>query len=262
MAKTYHNLDVDWGTAVLYEYSKDAKEGFEEHTNSVGTVSWRKQFKAGIYGLLQSISVVDTPLGKKLAIRLMDGDDVFIARFALYDQRGNVDTNFAEILITMLPNLVKEQAYRIFPWTMDSKTSKRKDGTPRKMYGVSIKQADLDKKVVLEGDQYKVEPTYTWKKRDEKFDASKHLPELVFEEELGSWKPTAVSLDTRRKFLVSILDAELNRIGYNPDNNSSSNTPANDAPQKSVKEEPKAEAPAVNTGGTTTEIDDYDDLPF
>lgn len=263
MAKTYHNLDVDWKTAVFYEYSKDAKDGFKEHTNTVGTVSWRKEHPQGVYGLLQSISVVDTNLGKKLAIRLMDGDNVFIAKFAMYDQRGNFDNNFVEPLITMLPNLQKDQAYRIFPWTMESKTSKNKNGTPRKMYGVSIKQADLDKKEVLEGDQYKVNQAYSWKKKDETFDANKHLPELVFEEELGSWKPTAVSLDNRRKFLLNLLNKALETLGYNPDEQSS-NTPANDAPQESAPQEASTpvEEPTSAAPASTVIDDDYDDLPF
>jgi hypothetical protein len=260
MSKIYHNLDIDWKSGNFYQYSKDEKTGFEPYTSNTGNTSYRKYYKAGVYGILESIKVEDTPLGKKLSLRMMDGDNIFIAKVPLYDQRGNIDNNFAEPLIALLPNLEKKQAYRLFPWIMEDEERKTKSGNPRKIYGFSIKKADLDKKEVLNGDDAKVEPKYLRRKKEEEFKEGVHIPDLDFEEEFGSYKPTAVSLDARRKFLINVLQKEEDRLGYN--GNNSNNTPANDNSDKvAEKKEPKAEEKNVEQPVFEVE-DDYDDLPF
>jgi len=258
MAKIYHNLDIDWKKGCFYQYSKTDQEGFEKHVNSAGTESYRKYFNAGVYGTLQSVQIDDTPMGKKLSVRLMDGEDIFIARIPLYDQRSNIDNNFAEPLITLLPNMEKNQAYRIFPWIME-REEKGKNGKPRKSYGVSVKVADLDQKKVLEGDKYKVEPKFSRRKKEEEFNSKIHIPDLVFEEEFGSFKPTALSLDTRKKFLVDLLNQSLDVLGYKKEGSSEQQAEPKqqkEAPKK--KEQPKTDP----VPSSVIEDEDYDDLPF
>ena len=269
---TKHYLDIDYKNMCFYEYSKEAQEGFEEHTNGAGTVSYRKLYKKGVFGVLQSISIADTThQGKKLVFRLLQGEDIFLAGFSLYDQRGNFDNRFIEPIIAILPNLVKEQAYRIFPWSIESETAKNKKGEPRKFYGVSIKEADLDNLTVGKDDEGKVLPKYVHCKKDETFDAKIHLPQLEFVEQLGAWKPTAVSVDAKTSFLVGLLEQGLKDLGYVP-NDQTAQAPAQEAAKPAAKAKAKPAAKAVQAEIATAvdiaapaedlEEEDYDDLPF
>jgi hypothetical protein len=256
-----HFLDIDYGNMCFYEYSATEKPGFESHTNGAGKESYRKLYKKGVYGILQSVSVVDTKFkGKVLSFRMLLEDEIYLASFSLFDQRGNYDNRFIEPLITMLPNMKKEQAYRIYPWALESDTPK-KDGTPRMIYGVSVKEADLDSMSVLEGVEAKVEPKFKRCKKDEDFDASIHLPQLEFKEKLGAWKPTAVSVEVKEDFLTELLESSLKTLGYN--NDAQKSTPVKEEP---VKEEPakKAATKTELAGEPVGELDDedYDALPF
>lgn len=256
-----HFLDIDYKTNSFYQYSKVAQEGFEEYRNSAGELKgYRKLFLSGVYGILESVSVVDSKYqGKKLTLRMKNGDNIYLASFAMYDQRSNFDNKYVEPLITLLPNMKKGEAYRIFPWGMESDTIKRKDGTPRTFYGVSVVKADLDSEKVLEGDDNKITPVYTRKKKDETFDAKKHLPELKFEDDFGSYKPTLLSLDERKRFLKDVLTQSLETLGYKS-NAETGNTPAKDN-SPAVKQAPVSQTQEAKPTTVVAE-DDYDDLPF
>jgi hypothetical protein len=282
-----HYLDIDYKNICFYEYSGEAQEGFIEHTNGAGTVSYRKLYEKGVFGVLQSVSLVDTKhQGKKLVFRMLLGEDIYLAGFSLNDQRGGFDNRFIEPIIAMLPNLVKEQAYRIYPWAMESDTAKKKDGSPRVNYGVSIKKADLDTLTVTKDDADKVKPKFVRRKKDDVFNAALHLPDLEFVKELGAWKPTAVSVDDRRSFLVKLLEKGLVDLGYvptgdgaqTPAQSNSAQQPlkpaqaAQPAAKQPVAAAPKAEPVAQKVEATVAtpaeiaapaiEVDDYDDLPF
>lgn len=259
-----HYLDIDYGNMCFYEYSDKEKAGFEEHTNAAGKVSYRKLYRKGVYGILQSVSIVDTKFkGKVLSFRMLLGDDLFLASFSLYDQRGNIDNRFVEPLIALLPNMKKEQAYRIFPWSMESDIPKA-DGSPRMVYGVSVKEANLDDLTVGEGNEGKVLPKFVRCKKDEKFDASKHIPQLEFKEKLGSWKPTAVSVEAKQDFLIDLLESSLKTLGY--EENDQNSKPEQEVKQKAKKKTPvKAEVATADDISAPTEDlgeEDYDDLPF
>lgn len=260
-----HYLDLDYKNNCFYEYSGSPKEGFEEHTNGAGKVSYRKLFKAGVYGLLQSVSVLKNQRGITImSFRMLLNDDLYLLSFPLYDQKGNFDNRFIEPLIPMLSNLQKEGAYRIFPWAMESETAKKKDGTPRVNYGVSIKEANLDNLSV--GDT-KIGPTHKRRKKDETFDAKIHLPDLEFVEEYGSWKPTAVSVDARKAFLKGLLDEALENLGYvkqeqNTNPQAEAQTPA-EQPKTKPQTQEATVATAADIAAPAVEIEeDYDDLPF
>lgn len=248
-----HYLDIDFKNNCFYEYSKVAREGFESQTNSAGKESFVKLYNKGVFGTLESMQVVDTKYqGKKLVLRLLNGDDVYLAGFQMYDQRGNFDNRFVEPLISMIPNLVKGQAYRVFPWAMESETYKTRNGKFKVNYGVSIKKADLNTMTVLTGEDAKISPKYVRRKKDEAFDASKHLPDLVFVDEFGSLKPTAISVDARKQFFVKMLTAGLENLGY---------VPNQAAPEKAVQESNTQPTPLPTEPVNMVE-EDYDDLPF
>jgi len=258
-----HYLDIDYKDNCFYEYSAEEQEGFTKHTSSSGKVSYRKLYTAGVFGVLQSVSVIDTKYqGQKLSLRLLNGDDLYFAGFPMYDQRGDIDNKFTEPLIATLPNMEKNQAYRIYPWAMESDT-KKANGKNYVNHGVSVKKADLDTMKVLEGDEAKIEPKYTKCKKDEKFDASKHLPSLEFVEEFGKWKPSLVSVDAKRKVLVSVLTKVLETLGYNPEPKDQEDQAEDQAPKQKA---PKKEAPIASKEDLdlpATDIDEeYDDLPF
>ena len=60
MNKVY--LQLDFTTGLMFEYSNKAEEGFDKHesTNKKGqtVVSYRKFYKKGVTGILDSISLL------------------------------------------------------------------------------------------------------------------------------------------------------------------------------------------------------------
>jgi len=107
MANKY--LQIEFKSGNLFEYSKEQKEGFEEHKNSKGNVSYRKYYKEGIFGVYKGTTLRDTDFGKEVSIFMVDGngDNNFIS-FPLFDQSKNIAA-YAESLITVLPSM--EQNY-------------------------------------------------------------------------------------------------------------------------------------------------------
>lgn len=242
-----HYLDLDFSTATFYEYSKTEKEGFESHTDSNDRVSFRKFYNKGVYGLLQSISIRDTNYGKKLSVRLLDGDNLFLMTFPLYSANGQIDNRFAEPLICTFPNMSLEQAYRLFPYRIE----KTFEGNtkPNTFYGVSVKLADLDKHEVSDA----VLPKYKKAKKDEVV-TDAHIPKVEFKEQLGSWKPTPASIGIKDEFLIKVLEGALEKLGYK-DNNSQ-----NTASQPTQATPPQSTGDMPETASIAPLEDD--DLPF
>jgi hypothetical protein len=245
-----HYLDLDFTTATFYEYSKVAAEGFEEHTDTNNKVSFRKYSLKGVYGLLQSVSVKDTNYGKRLVVRVLNGDDVSIMNFPLYSTNGQVDNRYAEPLICTFPGMALEQPYRFYPYKLE-KTFEGKT-TPNIFYGVSVKHADLDKLEVGEA----VAPKHKRTKKDATPLAT-DIPAVIFKEQFGSWKPTPASIGVKDVFLVNVLEEALVRLGYTDTGNKSAtpNTTNPTAPTSNPALEP------VKTTNTIPPLDD-DDLPF
>jgi hypothetical protein len=157
MANRY--LQIEFKSGNLFEYSKEQKEGFEEHKNSKGNVSYRKYYKDGIYGVYKSTTIRDTDFGKEVSVHFVDVENSnnFI-NFPLFDQNKNIAA-YAESLITVLPSMQENYVYRIFPYTME------KEGSKYKTYGISIKHADMYEKTVRE--DFPLERlTYSYTKKD------------------------------------------------------------------------------------------------
>src|SRR5690606_29775096 len=104
MNKNY--LQLEFSTGLFFIYSKDEKQGYDKHTSSKGNVSYRKYFKDGISGVLESVSIYDGKFGAQISMNIKDGDEIYYAPVDVTDQRGNVDT-YAESLIKLLPQLEK-----------------------------------------------------------------------------------------------------------------------------------------------------------
>jgi hypothetical protein len=157
MANRY--LQIEFKSGNLFEYSKDQKEGFEEHKNSKGNLSYRKYHKSGIYGIYKGTTIRDTDFGKEVSVHMVDSDNVnnFI-NFPLFDQSKNIAA-YAESLITVLPAMQQDYVYRILPYSME------KEGSKYKSYGISVKHADMIEKTVRE--DYPLERlSYTYTKKD------------------------------------------------------------------------------------------------
>lgn len=227
-------LDLDFKTATFYQYSKIEKEDFKAHTADNGTVSYRKTFPKGVYGVLQSVDLKETNFGYKIALRLLNGDEVYVCNIGLHSGNKQIDNRFAEPVICLLPNLVKGQAYRIFPYSLD----KELEGTTKTFYGVSIKLADLDKEAVLDA----VLPAFRRRRKDEEVGPNQ-VPSLVFEKKLTGNKPTLASIGAREDFLEDLLSKSLVSLAYTPNN---APAPAEKAAEATAPRQSKL----PSTGGT------------
>jgi hypothetical protein len=137
-------LQVEFGSGNLYQFSKDAKEGFEEHLSKNNKLTYRRYFKEGIYGVYRGTTVRKTDFGKEVSIHMINvnGDNVYI-NFPLNDQKKNIAA-YAKSFITVLPTMQMNYVYRIFPYAMD------REGTEYKNYGVSVRHADMHNRTVRE----------------------------------------------------------------------------------------------------------------
>ena len=104
MTKNY--LQLEFGSGLFFDYSKDEKQGYDKHTSTKGNVSYRKYYKEGITGVLESVSIYEGKFGNQISMNIKDGDNVYYVPVDIADQKGNVDT-YAESLICFLPQLVK-----------------------------------------------------------------------------------------------------------------------------------------------------------
>lgn len=137
-------LQVEFKSGNLFQYSKDPEDGFEKHINSKNTISYRKYWKQGAYGVYRGTTVRETKFGKEVSIHLInvEGKNVFIS-LPLFDEKKNIAA-YAESFIATLPYLEANFVYRIFPYAME------KDGTDYKNYGVSVRHADMHAETVRE----------------------------------------------------------------------------------------------------------------
>lgn len=193
-----HYLSIDFKSSQLFEYSKEAKEGFEPQEGRSG---YRRFLNEGITGELLNVGVRDSKIGQQINVALKDenGDYNYI-QIGLYDQKGNVDGSFGESLIRYLPHLKKGETYRFYPYNLTAETQKSNDESQ----GKEVRSKYYDQRgisVKLNGDT-KVD-TISYNKRGEK-DSNK-IPNLEWKEVLGKNKPTAVSLEAKNEFLLSIV---------------------------------------------------------
>jgi hypothetical protein len=242
MALSKNYLQLEFGSGHFFDYSKEEKDGYVKHTSTKGNVSYRKYFKDGVSGILESVSIYDGKFGQQISMNVKNGDEIYYLPIDIYDQSKQVDNTYAESLIKLLPLLEKGQNVTVTGYNFkpeDSKYSK---------IGISIK---------VSGEKLKSQITNSYYKDGELVPGD--VPAIVWVEKLGKKKPSAASIEAKDEYLLSILEREEARLTWkNSDNeNSSSEAPKEEAPkQEPKKSEPESSAiPPVHS-------DDDDDLPF
>lgn len=231
----------------LFEYSQTEKPEFKEHTNSKGTVSYRKYYNKGIGGNLLWINRKNNQYlnnREEIEVVLADGDITYYVTFPVLNNNGDEVDDFVEAFIRLLPNMEKGKRYNVNNWHM--KKGDVINGEPVKYNnsGVTVKNENGEK----------VEPALAYiTEANPKGD----IPRIEWKEKAGKNRPTAVSKEAKLDFLYDKLVEETARLAYSE----GSNTPTQQAPRE---EEPKA---TPTTKGKVDEKKSFlpeanDDLPF
>ena len=239
MNKNY--LQLEFSTGLFFKYSKNEEQGYEKHISTKGNTSYRKYFKDGITGVLESASVYEGSFGNQISLNVKNGNDVYYVPVDIADQKGNVDT-YAESLIKFLPQLEKGMNIAVRGYNFTPEGDKyAKIGISVSVDGQKLKanmsNAYFNKEgVLVPGDI----PAVAWKK-----------------DALGKNKPTAVSLEAKNDFLLEVLKRETERLKWVQGENSSA--PPTETPKNAVPTATPAQAfePATNVNSTP-----IDDLPF
>lgn len=142
MAKNVY-LQVEFKSGLLFQYSKDSKEGFEEHKSTKNKISYRKYWKGGLYGVYRGTSIRVSDFGKEISIHMIDkgGDNVYVS-LPLFDQQKNIAA-YAESYISIISSMELNYVYRIYPYAMENERG-------YKNYGVSIRHADMHDETIRE----------------------------------------------------------------------------------------------------------------
>lgn len=230
MTKNY--LQLEFGSGLFFDYSKDEKQGYEKHTSTKGNVSYRKYYKDGITGILESVSIYEGKFGNQISMNIKNGDDVFYVPVDIADQKGNVDT-YAESLIKFLPQLEKGMNISVRGYNFTP------EGDRYSKIGISFS---------VDGVKIKSEMTNAYMNKEGVLVAG-DIPALVWKKDaLGKNKPSAVSQEAKNDYLLEVLKVQTDRLKW------VSGSPESPAPQPQV-EAPKPSAPSSN-------VTELDDLPF
>lgn len=234
MAINKNYLQLEFGSGNFFMYSSTEKDGFEKHTSSKGNVSYRKYFKEGISGVLESVSLYDGKFGQQISMNIKNGDEVYFVPVDIYDQRGNVDT-YAESLIKLLPRLEKGQSVVVRGYNFTP------EGEQHAKIGVSI---------TADGEKLKGALTNSYYNKDKEL-VPGDIPAIVWVEKLGKKKPSAVSLEAKDDYLLGVVTKNTERLKFvkSSDNTTQEAPAAKKEQQKPVQE-------------SIIEDEDDDDMPF
>lgn len=97
------------GRGLLYQSSREPKEGFEEHINDkTGGVSYWRVFWNGIEGYLSDVSVREVEFNgvkaKYVSIKISEEDGNYFINVPLMTQKGGIN-NYVKSLVRYLPNI-------------------------------------------------------------------------------------------------------------------------------------------------------------
>jgi hypothetical protein len=240
LSKNY--LQLEFGSGHFFDYSKEQKDGYVKHVSTKGNESYRKYYKDGVEGTLDSVSIYDGKFGQQISISLKDGEEIFYLPVAIYDQKGQVDNSYAESLIKLLPQLEKGQNLTITGYNFkpeDSQYSK---------IGFSIK---------VSGEKLKSGITNSYYKDGELVQGD--VPPIVWVEKLGKKKPSAASIEAKDAYLLGLLEKEEKRLTWKKEDSNSTDQSPKEATTKMPT--PTAEE-AFGTPTLTVSDDEDDDLPF
>lgn len=246
MALSKNYLQLEFGSGLFFDYSKEEKDGYVKHTSTKGNVSYRKYFKDGVSGILESVSIYNGKFGQQISMNVKEGDEVYYLPIDIYDQSKQVDNTYAESLIKLLPLLEKGQNVTVTGYNFkpeDSKYSK---------IGISIK---------VSGEKLKSEITNSYYKDGELVPGD--VPALVWVEKLGKIKPSASSIEAKDEFLLSILEREESRLTWKKEDRNTETEEEKNAKLKAKLESCRVELPATEKSTPVPALEeDDDDLPF
>ena len=196
MTKNY--LQLEFGSGLFFEYSKEEKQGYDKHVSTAGNVSYRKYYKDGVSGILESASIYDGKFGKSISMNIKNGDDVYYVPVDIADQKGNVDT-YAESLIKFLPQLEKGMNVSVRGYNF----------TPE-----GDKYAKIGISVSVNGEKLKATMTNAYYNKEGEL-VSGDIPALVWKKDaLGKNKPSAVSQEAKNDYLLTILKKQTDRLKW------------------------------------------------
>lgn len=225
MAIEKNFLQLEFGSGLFFNYSKDPKEGYDKHTSTKGNESYRKYYKDGVSGILESVSLYDSKFGTQISMNVKDGDNVYYLPVAVQDQSDNVDT-YAESLIKLLPQLNKGDKVTVRGYNFTP------EGDKYSKIGVSITANDVKLKSKVTNAYYK----------DGKL-VEGDIPALEWKlNKLGKNKPTAVSQEAKNDYLLDLVTKETERLKWvqgetSPETPKPSTPTATPEQAKNVKEE-------------------------
>jgi hypothetical protein len=216
MNKNY--LQLEFSTGLFFIYSGEEKQGYDKHTSTKGNVSYRKYFKDGVTGVLESVSIFDGKFGKQISMTLKNGNDIYYLPVDISDQKGSVDT-YAESLIKLLPKLEKGENLTVRGYNFTP------EGDKYSKIGISISK---------DGEKIKTALTNSYYKDGELVKGD--IPALVWKENaLGKKRPSAASQEAKDDYLLEVLKRETERLKWGGE----SSTPK----KETVKEEEHDQLP-------------------
>lgn len=236
MTKNY--LQLEFTSGLLFDYSKDEKDGYDKHVSTKGNTSYRKYYKDGVSGVLESVSIYESKFGNDISMNIKDGDNIYYVPVSISDQKGNVDT-YAESLTKLLPQLEKGMNVLVRGYNFTPEGDKYpKIGISISVDGVKLKSemtnSYINKEgVLVEGDI----PALVWKK-----------------DALGKNKPSAVSQEAKNDYLLQVIKTQTDRLMWVKQEQTEQKVDAKKVPTATPSE---AFEPASNF-----KEEKYDDLPF
>lgn len=215
MTKNY--LQLEFGSGLFFDYSKEEKQGYEKHVSTKGSTSYRKYYKDGITGILESVSIYEGRFGNQISMNIKKGDDIYYVPVDIADQKGNVDT-YAESLIKFLPQLEKGMNVSIKGYNF----------TPE-----GDKYAKIGISVSVDGEKLKANMTNAYYNKEGEL-VSGDIPPLVWKKDaLGKNKPSAVSQEAKNDYLLSVLKEQTDRLKW-VQGESTQETPKQETPKNAV----------------------------
>jgi hypothetical protein len=209
MTKNY--LQLEFGSGLFFDYSKEEKQGYDKHTSTKGNVSYRKYYKDGISGILESASIYEGKFGNQISLNVKNGEDVYYVPVDIADQKGNVDT-YAESLIKFLPQLSKGNNITIKGYNFTP------EGDKYSKIGVSIS---------VDGVKIKSEMTNAYINKEGLLVAG-NIPAIIWKKDVfGKNKPTAISQEAKNDYLLEVLKVQTDRLKWvQGEQSTTSQTPA------------------------------------
>lgn len=220
----------------LFEYSKSPQEGFVEHTNSKGKVSYRKYYRQGVEGSLVSVETrVNQYLNNReeVIFTLSNAGDEYKVTFPVLNNDGTQLDDFTESIVRHLPALQKGATYSINNWRMNKGDMVNGEKVLYNNSGVSFKQGGEKVAAVL---GYNTDNN-----------PNGEIPRIEWKELAGKNRPTAASKERKLEFLYNTLLEQVERLssGGGAPAQTNRNTPKPSTPEQAF-------APA----------EEVDDLPF